>query len=118
MDTEEQIKYYQEQKKNWTQLGYDRYMDKRQTLVNAGFLSPYETDIMMGQGFMPGNAIREISGEKMITDTLDARAIKTSVLDAAVDVGNPTSGFVRIDGPNNRIVINDGTTNRIVIGNV
>lgn len=109
--------YLQEQDISYADLGYDNSLTKRQQLIQAGFLSPYEMASTMEQGAIFGNQLRDISGDTIVTNSLDATSIKTSVLDAAVDVGNLTTGFVRIDGPNNRIIINDGTTNRIVIGN-
>ena len=114
-EIDEQLKYYKSQDISWRDLGYDPYLTKRQQLIQGGFLSPYELSAVMEPGAIMGDQLREISGDKIVTDTLDDRSIKTSILEAAVDIGNPTAGFIRIDGPNKRIIGNDGTTNTLVI---
>jgi hypothetical protein len=117
-DVEEAYKYLQEQEVSWRDLGYNAFLSKKQQLIQAGMLSPYALSYLEPGG-LNGNQMVDIAGDHIVANTLDAKTITTSTLDAAVDVGNGGAGaFVRIDGPNNRIVIHDGTTNRIVIGNV
>ena len=104
--------YLREQDMSYSDLGYDASLTKRQQLIQAGMLSPFEMASVMEPGTIFGNQTRDISGDRVVTNTLDAKKITTSTLDAAVDVGDTGSGYVRIDGPNNRIIINDGTTNQ------
>ena len=107
--------YLQSQNMSYADLGYDTSLTKRKQLVQAGFLSPYEMAAVMEPGTVFGNQVRDIAGDRIVTNTLDAQKIRTSTLDAAVDVGNPSAGYIRLDGPNKRIVGNDGTTTTLVI---